>query len=347
MLGWRSVPAMFAGVLVAGVAVCDGRSAFAWGPDGHKTVATIADKLLKGTKAAQEVKAILDGVSLANAAVWADCAKGVDPKTFIYTESADYPECRPFEPSGEADMIAFVKRNATNCPNSAKEPCHKQYHYADIPIQNDDYKASYVGARSNDVTVAVSAAIAVLQGKAPPPQFSIKGKREALLILVHYVGDIHQPLHIGAVYLAADGKIVNPEPGHVDPATETRGGNEIIISGGQEKLHGRWDDILVKHRANKVSSAWLADAKSVPATTGPISGWPSVWASDTQKNAVKAFAGLKFGPKTQGKWSVKYPTGYAKSMNAIKKQQLTKAGARLAQLLTAIWPDAPVANASH
>jgi len=188
------------------------------------------------------------------------------------------------------------------------------------------------------------------------PKFSagnkaIEGKREALLLLVHYVGDIHQPLHVGAVYLDAGGKIVNPEPGPVDPATETRGGNEIIVvSGGQGALHGTWDDIPPEYKPNKVKSAWLAQAKAVPSTSGAISEWSSAWASDTQKNAVKAFAGLAFGKKSpgpKGKWSVTLPTTYSKSMNAIKKQQLTKGGARLAQLLAAIWPDAPVTPASH
>src|SRR6476620_4940399 len=204
LMGRRNVLAMVAGVLVAVLAVSDARSAFAWGPDGHKTVATIADNLLKGTKAAQEVKAILGSASLADAAVWADCAKAVDKDTFVYKESADHPECHPFEPSGEADMIAFVKRNATNChPKPTEEICHKQYHYADIPIQHEDYRSSYAGARTDDIARAVTAAIAVLQGKESPPAFKIEGKREALLLLVHYVGDIHQPLHVGAVYLDA------------------------------------------------------------------------------------------------------------------------------------------------
>src|SRR6185312_1661611 len=46
----------------------------AWGPDGHKTVAAIADKLIAGTNAANQVQAILAGTSLEDAAVWADCA---------------------------------------------------------------------------------------------------------------------------------------------------------------------------------------------------------------------------------------------------------------------------------
>jgi hypothetical protein len=41
----------------------------AWGPDGHHTVAAIADKLLVGTNATNQVHAILGNVSLTDAAV--------------------------------------------------------------------------------------------------------------------------------------------------------------------------------------------------------------------------------------------------------------------------------------
>jgi hypothetical protein len=41
----------------------------------------------------------------------------------------------------------------------------------------------------------------VLKGGAAPAPFSLKDQREALLLLTHYVGDLHQPLHVGAIYL--------------------------------------------------------------------------------------------------------------------------------------------------
>ena len=34
--------------------------------------------------------------------------------------------------------------------------------------------------------------------------------REALRLLAHYVGDIHQPLHVAAVYLDREGRVVDP-----------------------------------------------------------------------------------------------------------------------------------------
>src|SRR5262245_21370848 len=50
--------------------------AFAFAGTGHMTVGTIADRLLDGTNAAKQVRAIL-GSNLRTASVWADCAKGI------------------------------------------------------------------------------------------------------------------------------------------------------------------------------------------------------------------------------------------------------------------------------
>ncbi|MFX8926146.1 S1/P1 nuclease, partial [Acinetobacter baumannii] len=83
-----------------------------------------------------------------------------------------------------------------------EEICHKQYHYSDIAIQRSSYSLGPVGTREDDIVGAVAAATHVLRDEPAPAPFNIKDKREALLLLVHYVGDLHQPLHVGAVYLS-------------------------------------------------------------------------------------------------------------------------------------------------
>jgi hypothetical protein len=317
------------------------RPARAWGPDGHHTVATIADKLIAGTNAAAQVAAILGSTSLVDAAVWADCAKGVDPSSLTYKGAGTYPECAPFEtPAGEAAMVDFVKRNSTNCPIKAgEEICHKQYHYSDIAIQHPDYESKFRGARPDDVESAITAAISVLQDKAAPAPFSIKDKREALLLLTHYVGDIHQPLHVGAIYLDPTGKPVNPDRGQYDPNSETTGGNDINVTDSEANLHATWDLIPETLKADKVDSEWLSLAKRVPVTGGQITQWSVVWATDTQKQAQKAFHGLRFSAKSGKTWTTTLAASYSGPMATTKKTQLTKGGARLAQVLRAIWPD--------
>ena len=195
------------------------------GPDGHHTAGAIADELLAGSNAAAQVRAILGGLDLRDAAVWADSAKGVSPsKDFAYTAAGHFAECAIYETAPlEAEMSAFVRRNDTNCaPKPGEESCHKQYHYTDIAVQRDHYKLGSAGTRDDDIVAAVAAATRVLKGEPAPAPFDIQSPREALLLIAHYVGDIHRPLHVGAIYLAASGKRVDPDTGSFDASTETR-----------------------------------------------------------------------------------------------------------------------------
>ena len=244
--------------------------ALPWGADGHHTVGALADRLI-GAHAKTRVQALLGGLTLEQAAVWADCAKGVDPtKDFAYTAAGRYPECAVFEtPDGEAEMIDFVRRNDTNCPRVAgDESCHKQYHYSDEAIQRSRYRLGDVGTRAFDVVGAIAAVTHVLKGEPAPAPFDIKNQREALLLLVHYVGDVEQPLHVGAVYLDASGRVVDPAAGAFDPATGTQGGNvvttiRVAINRKAENLHATWDDIPASLQARHVGKAWLALARAV------------------------------------------------------------------------------------
>ncbi|MFX7853970.1 S1/P1 nuclease, partial [Acinetobacter baumannii] len=82
-----------------------------------------------------------------------------------------------------------------------EETCHKQTHYADVALQRSRYLLGFAGTRPDDVVGSLRQAILVLQGKPAPGQPQINSPREALLLLAHWVGDLHQPLHVGAVYL--------------------------------------------------------------------------------------------------------------------------------------------------
>ena len=119
----------------------------AWGPEGHQTVGAIADRLLAGKAAGWIAGQILGGMTLRNAALWADCAKGVssaDGKDFVYSVALRnggraYPECAQFEnPLEEARQIDFAARNWRRCNTPTDtSPCHFQYHYTDVSILRD------------------------------------------------------------------------------------------------------------------------------------------------------------------------------------------------------------------
>ncbi len=318
--------------------------ASAWNQQGHQTVGAIADALLAGTNAKKEVKKILGPTAtLKTATLWADCAKGVKKNSagaFHFVVSARFPECTPFQtPAGKRAMVAFVKRNWDGChPAADEEHCHNQYHYADVAIERNGYARTEVGTSDHDIVSAVNAAVAVLQGSAAPAPFDITSKKVALRLLAHYIGDLHQPLHVGAIYLSATGAEVDPDTVGLDPASKNQGGNKLMD--GSRRLHGEWDDIPDSLKLPQFKSAGVTAAKLVAPTTGLVSGWAEQWATDTVVASHTAFQGLTFGAEDMGAhtWPVTEPAGYAAVRASVQQEQLVKAGAHFAQLLKAIFP---------
>jgi hypothetical protein len=325
------------------LAVCVGPRAHAWGADGHRTVGALAQQLIADSHAAKEVRALLGELSLADATLWADCAKGVKPdeahpEKLVYGSAGRFPECQIFEtPEGQAEMIDFVQRNLKNChPEPNAEDCHRQYHYTDLNLLQPTYRLGVVGARDDDVIAAITATIRVLQGKPAPVPFEIKSKREALLLLAHYVGDIHQPLHVGAVYLNLAGKRVNPDKSGLDLQTETRGGNELMVD--TRRLHALWDDVSPSQRPQRINAAWVASAKAIPATGTQLEQFSKLWARQSLVQAREAFRLVTFAPRVDKQWPTTLPSDYPARMALVKKTQLTAAGAHLAEVLKLVWP---------
>ncbi|MFI4941606.1 MAG: S1/P1 nuclease, partial [Burkholderiales bacterium] len=333
--------------------------ALAWGAQGHEQVGAIADKLIAGSPAEKWVAHLLGGMNLQTASVWADCAKAVksnDDINFTYQANPRRTECAPFSgPEAARQFESFVARNWKQCGSAhGSEYCGNQYHYADISVLHDHYAPGYVGANNHDIVHAIDAAIAVLRGRAPDAPFSIADRQEALLLLAHYVGDIHQPLHVAALYLDADGRIIDPEPLGYQPGHDTAGGNNIID--GKKSLHAEWDAIPpALEIGGEQDAALLQLAKSIPPTPGDLSAWSTAWATDSIRASRPVFADLQFSMRTgmetidknnnknadrPERWDVTgVDAAYQSRADRIKFQQLAKAGARLAQVLKAVWPD--------
>jgi hypothetical protein len=322
-------------------------AASAWGYQGHRVVGSIADQMLNDN-AKQQVSQIL-GFELRIAGPWADCVKSVVKNaddTFTYKEVPSHPEyeipCTSFRTQTEQKrMEDYVARNWSQCqypPKGAQRGCHNTYHFDDVAVERDGFDRRYMGTNDHDLVAAITAAIAVLKGKSTPTPFSIADKKEALFMLAHFLGDLHQPLHVSAIYLDANGQLVDPDAAHrVDPATDTEGGN--LIHDQHSVFHAEWDAIPAD-LGEAATPALLSAAKSQPASQGSVEDWPAAWASDTVVVAHEAFAGMEFRQTSPEHWSVSFDdrTGYLASQDKIKRQQLAKAGARLAELLNAIWP---------
>jgi len=341
-----------------GIAALLPAEALAWGNAGHRVVGSIADKLIAGSNAEKQVKALLQpGESLESIANWADCVKGT--------------YCGPQSP----EMLDYVKAN----------PKHSEYHYTDVPFQLNEYHDHGVGTAEDDVVQTLKQAIVVLQGRDTPETNPHKfNKRQALLILTHLAGDIHQPLHVGAAFVSKDGQFVVPKSNaEIDALNifDSRGGNNLQMDeatlaaaaarakeippaeGAQEApkyptkpFHSYWDTTVVDYAMRRSSkrtpeqfAQWAVDSKpAVAANTGDVTGWPYQWANDALLVSKQAYADVKVGTaskqtsKSSGEtytvWAMSVPDNYPVPSSAIAREQLVKGGYHLAAMLKAIWP---------
>jgi hypothetical protein len=339
---------LFAGIMaLALVAAAD--TASAWGSQGHQLVGSIADRLLTDNARAHVQHDL--GLSLQVAATWPDCVRAVGQVKgkFVYKADPRFATwCKVFETTaGKSRMRDYAKRNWRQCvDDDPKRVCNAKYHYADVAVQHDHYQLGQMGTNDHDVAHAIEAAIQKLDGKPVSAPFDIKDNKEALLLLAHFVGDIHQPLHMGAVYLDQTGALLDPDAVGGDvSADKTQGGNSIMNGG--DNLHSQWDGILAS-LGTTARDALVEEARQVPATAGDYHAWPEAWATDTVLASQTAFAGLEFGPpkafvvnhRTVTAWPVTArPPSYSQAVvRPLQEAQLVKAGKRLADLLNAIWP---------
>lgn len=333
----------WAATLVAGAALASALpgQALAWGALGHTEIGNLAWRMLAHHANAQaHVRALLGEVTLGEAGPWADCLRGVKPSPtggFVYDPGKEFPECKPFEnEAGEAAMIDYVSRNWSNCALGSS--CHTNYHFINLAIQRDGWTDGATGTADYDVEHALEAAIAVLEGKPAPAPFDFN-EADALRLLVHFIGDAHQPLHVCQNYLDAQGHVVDPDEGpDKASALPTFGSNFLVwlVGNRTSNLHSEWDGV----DRGDIS---IADARKVAPTTGPVDDWPKQWVTDTF-TACKAngFTGVSFGARrADRKWEIAFGNRgtYVATRKHVQRLQIEKAAARLAQVLLEIWPD--------
>ncbi len=301
-------------------------AALGWGDEGHRAIGAMADHLLAGTVAAQHVHALLGDESLSTASVWADAVKGRMNQT--------------------EEMLQFKAAN----------PNHAVSHYTDIPFEEPAYRDDSIGATNVDVVHAIPACLLILQGK-PEAQniFKDLSPRVALRLLAHYIGDIHQPLHVGAGYLD-NTNFVNPNgyPGHYK---DDQGANRLLF-GGTNKLHFYWDitvvqaDMKLAHAETPLQYADYLLAKPAPdwKTAGPLLNRDRVWADESLALSAKVHdVTVLDEDDSQLDWRTNQPRPqwhikdlspeYIAWSQRTAEDQMMKAGYRLVATLEALWPD--------
>lgn len=176
------------------------------------------------------------------------------------------------------------------------------WHYVNFPR---DSGCVYVAPRDCPGSACVVGAIeqqeAVLASKAPDVD-----RLQALKYLVHFVGDVHQPLHAGYA--------------------DDKGGNafQLQFDGRGSNLHAVWDSGLIRTRPGGLEA--LRKDMSAAATAGADKSTPAQWAEES----CRVVASVGF-----------YPSGrilnasYAERMDAVLVGRLAAASSRLAGALNA------------
>jgi hypothetical protein len=342
--------AMRAALLGAGALVAVPLPAAAWDYPGHRMVGAIADFVLSARhpKAYNKVKDLLatkdaDGNrlvrTLSQVAVFADCAK---------------PNNVPFcgrTPSGEEKDYA------------AHNPHNGGYHFTDVPIQQSKYVADSPGTDPDDIVQMINYAVAQLRGKSPHKQDVALSDAQALWLLAHLVGDIHQPLHVGAIYFDKETckqvKDPNHVPGGIHGVASTVGGNSFQLlalapdpaAPPNENLHFFWDGNVVESAMQEAELAGAEQdfarrlAARAPAnwqTAGDPETWAGQWATEILPLARTAYDKLdlegRMDPESHKcTWTTQITPGYATWASERARVQIQKAGFRLAALLGAIF----------
>jgi hypothetical protein len=304
-------------------------TSWAWGCEGHQVIALIAESHLT-PHALATVKQILNAYPI-DPALDRFCKQGgTDPLADSSTWSDDIRSSRP--ETGP-------------------------WHYIDIPdgAQRRDL-AKFCPLPQSCVTQVIRNQLAILKESGNKLENSAQQEAEALRFLIHFVGDLHQPMHaisnndlggncVPVAYFNDLPQLRNPETDSYTP-----------------NLHGVWDiNLLAKIFPGKNVEQVSAELSSE--YHSKIGRWkkaaPDVdgWAWESHQAAIKvAYGKLPVPVPVEAPLPVKscadddqvglrrlkldehLDKSYQSASAPLIKQRLAMAGARLAMLLNQLFP---------
>ena len=255
---------------------------FAWGPEGHQFVADVARSRLTATTK-RHIRELLGNDDLAAISTWADEVRPQRPETFGW-------------------HFVDIPMNATGF--SEARDCYRP-----------DEK--YPQARADHHNCVVDR-IEIFQRVLADKNESQATRVEALKFLVHFVADIHQPMHA---------------------IEEARGGNDIRITefgfspcgNGLCNLHYAWDTGLIENAIHSGAPpfgpldypALLENVIQVRNLESRAQGTPEQWANESFRLAHQIW--LNDGGSVDEAY-------YRKNIGSLD-ERLALAGLRLATLL--------------
>jgi hypothetical protein len=292
----RGLTNVLCGMAAAGALCLSSVAAFAWGDEGHEVIALIADHYLE-PRVRERVQAILAGDDsdltardIAHEATWADKYRDSD-------------------------------RNSTQ----ERYERTRNWHFVDLELDDADEDRGCYGhpelppgtqASDGPARDCVIDKIDEFAAELEDPRTDAKERRLALQYILHFVGDVHQPLH------AAD--------------DHDRGGNrKIVWAPGirPHNLHHDWDtEFVARLGANETEIAQRLIAEITPPQRRRWSaGTAADWARESFSTAKShVYARL---PAADRPNHYELTAAYVADATAVTAEQLSKAGVRLAYLL--------------
>jgi hypothetical protein len=245
---------------------------------------------------------------------------------------------------GDPEVLAFNERH----------PDNGTWHFVNLPLGMTGYARARAFPSRRNIVEQIADCIRILE--APPGAKLSMPKAQALRMLIHLVGDLHQPLHVGTGYYAFtpdDRPVLVTDPGRARGKSSDRGGN--LLRWGREPgetLHGDWDVAIPRRIVNSPGPEALAARLRAEAVAVPLSTpgdyrtrWARQWAGESLKLAANAYRDVAFGPVTrdpQGRLEfiaigfLPDRDTYLDASVPVASDQLTKAAVRLAALLNRI-----------
>jgi len=182
------------------------------------------------------------------------------------------------------------------------------WHYIDIPLADSQIDLARECPNGDCVIGKTEQFLAVLKD----PKTDRAAKAEALKYVIHFIGDMHQPLH--------------------DEDDADKGGNNrrVIFDGHPDNLHWVWDTGLLNHITPNPQA--LAAALESQITPHDREEWVRGSIEDWVLEGHRLAQGVAYGDLGNGDPAM-ITAAYEHQAGPVIESQLEKAGVRLAYLL--------------
>jgi hypothetical protein len=196
-----------------------------------------------------------------------------------------------------------------------ERPATAPWHFVDIPIDRPHLDMARDCPQGDCVIQAIARFRAALQDPSTPPA----GRKEALMFVVHFVGDMHQPLH------CSDDR--------------DKGGNEVRVTLGdrrQTNLHSAWDTGMLT-RMGEEDELYPGMLKAARKNRRKWSqGTVESWAEESHQAAIDVVYGklpVKPVAGAPNATPIHLDAAYEQAARPLIRMQIEKAGDRLARVL--------------